>query len=127
MQDIQKGCKCVASHIANLSLVHECLVEEVCRVLFLFLFVVFFLITLAILCFLLLHCGARDVESHFHQLIRACCSLATAIFGTSCRLSFGICSRECKLHRHFVLSSKVGIRDLGVWNLEGGSVLNVEG
>lgn len=130
VKNIQEGSKRIAGHVADLRLVHECLVEEVGGVLFLHLFLVFLLTigTFGALCLLLLHCCARNVESHFNELIGSCSGLAAPVLCAASRLAIAvrISAREGKLHRHLVLSGQVGIGDFGVGDLEGGSVLDVE-
>lgn len=130
MKNIQEGSKRVAGHVADLGLVHECLVEEVGGVLLLHLFLVFLLTVgaLGALCLFLLHCCARNVEPHFNELIGSRSGLAAPILCATSRLAIAvrISAREGKLHRHLVLSSQVGIGDFGVRDFEGGSVLNVE-
>lgn len=125
MQNIQEGRECVTSHITDLSLIHECLIKEVCGIL-LFSLLVFF-VTLGILCLLLLHGGSGDVESHFDQLIRTSSGLATTVLCASSWL-FTICIScgQRKLHGHLVLSSKVGVGDFGVGDFKCRSVLYVE-
>lgn len=125
MQDIQEGRECITSHVTNLSLVHQCFVKEVCSVLLLNLLI--FFVALGILCLLLLHGGSGDVESHFDQFIGARSGLATAVLCASCWLfTIRICCGQRKLHGHLVLSSKVGVGDFGVGDLECRSVLHVE-
>lgn len=129
VKDIQKGSKGITRDISNLSLVHQSLVEEVCGVLLLNLFLTLFLVTLGAFRLFFLHGQARDVETHLNQLIRTRRGLATPVLRASRRLPVGAVCLSCgerKLHRHFVLSGQVGVGNFGVGDLEGGSVLHVE-
>lgn len=129
VKNIQECSKGITGHISNLGLVHEGLVEEVCGILLLDLFLVLFLIPFSALRLLLLHGCTRDVEAHLDQLIGPGGSLAASVLRASCRLSIDtIClsCRERKLYRHLILASKVGVGYFGVRNLESGSVLDVE-
>lgn len=147
MEDVQEGGKRIACHIANLSLVHESLIEKIGRVLFLdfFLFLLSFLVLafalilhlafffLIIAVFLLgalvlLHCHSRDVKSHLDQLVRARSGLLAAVLCAARLLAGSIClTIKGKLHGNFILSGKIGIQNLGIRKLEGRSVLDVEG
>lgn len=130
VKDIQECSKGIAGHIANLSLVHEGLIEEICSILLLSsFFLVLFLVTLGAFRLFLLHGCARDVEAHLNQFIGTRSGLAASILRASCRLSIGtirLSRGERKLHRHLILSSQVGVGDFGVGDLEGGSVLDIE-
>lgn len=131
MKNVQERSKGIPRHITDLGLVHERLVEEVGSILLLHLFLVVLLTLSALgtLSLLLLHCCAGNVEPHFDELIGSRCGLTTPVFCAASRLAIGtvLSSRERKLHRHLVLSSQVGIGDFGVGDLEGGSVLHIEG
>lgn len=129
MKNIQKGRKCITRHIPNLGLVHQSLVEEVCRILLLHLFLIFLLVALA-LALLLLHGRTRDVEAHLDQLVGTRSCLPTTVLGASSGLSVGavrLVCRKRKFNRHFVLACKVGVGDLGVGDFESGAVLDTEG
>lgn len=129
VKNVQKGRKCIARHVSNLGLVHQSLVEEVCRILLLHLFLIFLLVALA-LALLLLHGRTRDVEAHLDQLVGTRSGLPTTVLGTSSGLSIGtvrLVCRERKFHRHFVLACKVGVGDFGVGDFESGAVLDTEG
>lgn len=135
MEDIQEGSKRVASHITNLSLVHKRLIEQVGCVLLLDLLLLLFFFSLLLTLFtilfldslLLLH-RTRDIKPHLNQLIRARSSLLATVL-CAARLatrSIWLIIPKRKLDGDFVLSGKVRIRDFGVGDLEGRSVLHVE-
>lgn len=129
MKNIQKGRKCITSHVSNLGLVHQSFIEEVCRILLLHLFLIFLLVAFT-LTFLLLHGRARDVKAHLDQLVGTRSSLPTTVLGTSSGISVRttrLVCRKRKLNRHFVLARKVGVGDLGVGDFESGTVLDTEG
>lgn len=132
MKDIQKRSKGITGHVADLSLVHKRLVEEIRRILLLHFFLVLFpfAFPLGVFCLLLLHGRAGDVEPHFDKLIRARRGLSSPVLCAPCRLSVGsvrLGRGKGKLHRHLILSSQVGIGDFGVGHFESGSVLDIEG
>lgn len=141
MEDVQESGKRIACHITNLSLVHEGLIEEIGRVLFLdFLFLslillilhLFFLFLILAVCLLgalvLLHCHSRDVKSHLDQLVRAGSGFPAAVLCATRLVADSIClTIKGKLHGNFILSGKVGIQNFGIRKLEGRSVLDVEG
>lgn len=146
MEDVQERGKRIACHITNLSLVHESLIEEIGRVLFLdfFLFLSFLVFALALIlhlfflflifavCLLgalvLLHCHSRDVKPHLDKLVRARTGLPATVLCATRLVAGSIClTIKGKLHGNFILSGKIGIQNLGVRKLEGRSVLDVEG
>lgn len=127
MQHIQKGSKGISRHVSNLGFVHQCLVEEVCGVLLLSLFLIVLLVP--VLGLLLLYRCAGDVEPHFDQLVGARSGLSSAVLSASRRLTtraIGFGRRERKLHCHFIFSCQVGVRDLRIGDFKGRSVLDIE-
>jgi hypothetical protein len=128
VENVQECSKGIAGHFTDLGLVHQGLVEEVGSILLLRIFLIF-LLAFGTLRLLLLHGSSWNVEAHFHKFISSRSSLATPVLCAASRLGIAvpIGGRERELHRDLVLSSQIGIRDFGVRDLEGGSVLHVKG
>lgn len=131
MKDIQERSKGITSHITNLGLVHERLIEEISCVLLLNFLIPFLLLVILLApllnAFIRLHRGPRNVETHLNQLVRASRSLLAAVLGTPIRLTVGTVRLvQRKLHGDFILARQVGIGDLGVGKLERGTVEHVE-
>lgn len=126
MQDVQERSKCVSCDLSDLRLVHQCLVENVGRVLLL-VFAVRHLFTVL----LLLFSGrcARNVEAHLNQLIHRSARFSSS---RSCAAQMAVrssifpISRKRKFHRDLVLASQVGVGYLGVRNFERRLIANVE-
>lgn len=119
MQDVLEGSHGVACSVPNIGLVQQSLVEELCSLYFL---VVGIAAGVLALCLLLCR-GAWHVQSHLDELIHACSGFA-AFFRVA--VDF-LAIVGGKLDGDLVAAGKVGIRDLGVGYLKGGSVLDVEG
>lgn len=131
MQHVQKRGKCVSCNFSNFSLVQERFVEQICCVLFLWLFPVhglFSIFAFTLLCF---DRSPGNIEPHLDKFVSASTSLSTPILRAALGLS--ICAIGCtvgwkrELYSDFILSSQVRIGDLGVGDFECGTVLHVEG
>jgi len=114
MQDIEEGSKGVTSHVSNLCLVHEGLVEQVGGILFLNLLVLSInTLFITILVFLLLRDSAGNVKSHLHKLISSCGSFPASILGRTLQVT--ICSvwyrlgAQIELDSYLILASKVRV------------------
>ena len=135
MQHIQESGKRIASHIANLRLLHEHLVEEVRGILLLaaLLFLLPLLplgLVLAVLllnALLRLHHRTGDVKSHLDQLVRPGGRLPAPVFRAARRLTLGfVLGGEGELDGDLVLTRQIRVGDLGVRDFERGAVLDVE-
>lgn len=121
MEDIQEAGDGVASRLPNLGLLDKSVVEERDSVLL-------FLVTAPRLAplGLLPRCGARNVEPHLGHLVPPGRSLPALAW---CRAILAVCFStiaDGELDGDLVATSKVGVRDLRVGDLEGGPVLHVE-
>jgi len=122
MENIQKGGDRVTSRLANLRLLNKSVVEKGYGVLLLLIGV-----TSSLAAFGFLPRGrARNVKPHLNKLILASRSFLSL---SSCSiLSVGLAAfANGKLDSDLIATSKVGIRYLGVRDLERRSVLYVEG
>jgi hypothetical protein len=131
VENIQERGKRIASNLANFSLVHESLVEQVRSVLLLPSAVSVFRArdVFAVLCLFLLGGDAGNVETHLDELVsRPGRFLASKLGASKVSICAGIAiGREREVDGDLVLSGKVGVGDFGVRDLEGGTVGDVEG
>lgn len=136
MKHIQESGKRITSHVSNLSLLHQHLIEQISSVLLLalrlFLLLPFFTLRLLLAILLLytllrLHHRTGDIEPHLDQLIRPRRRLAPSILRAPGRLRLRlVLGRQRELNRDLVLPRQVGVRDLGVGDFERGAILHVE-
>lgn len=119
MQNVLEGSHGVACSVPNIGLVQQRLVEELCSLYFLIVGITAGVLALC----LLLGRGAWHIQSHLDELVYACGGFA-AFFRVA--VDF-LAIVGGKLDSNLVAAGKVGIRDLGVGYLKGGSVLNIKG
>ncbi len=128
MQNVGKRSIAVAGNLANLSLLHQRVVEEICRILLLF-GVLLARHVLAILLLLPLRRSAGNVEAHLDELIARASGLLPPRSGAS-EMAVGArvlsVRRQRELYGHLVLSGQVRVRYLRVGDLESGATLDVE-
>lgn len=131
VEDIEESGQRITSNFTNFSLLHESIVEEIGGVLLFFVILGILSVARSVLslqCLLL--CGRPwDVKSHLDQLVLS----STSLLATSPRpAQSSIGARIISIHRQgefdgdLVLARKIGIRYLGVGDLEGRTVLHVE-
>lgn len=116
----------VAGRLPNLGLLHEGIVEQRHRVLLFFIGAAASLVAVNVL----LCGGARDVEAHLNKLVRA----GPGLFARTARaaqMAIGagvvVVGGERKLHGDLVAAGQVRIGNFRVRDLEGGTILHVEG
>ena len=128
MEDVEECRNSIASHLANLGLVHEGIVKQRCGILLLFAAA---RVTASILSIgLLLGRHAGDVEAHLDELIPPTASLLPLAPGTTeVAIRAGVLGvdRQRHLDSDLIAPSQVGVANLRVRDLECGSILDVEG
>jgi len=120
MEHIHEGGDGIASGLANLCLLDEGVVEKRDCILFLFVRVAACVFSLG----LLPRGCPGDVEPHLRQLILSCDG-SPALGGAVCAVCRAILV-DGELDGDFVSAGKVGVGDLGIRNLEGRAILDVE-
>lgn len=118
----------IASRLADFGLFHEGLVKERHGVLFL---LAAFCVAGGLLAIdLLLGDRSGHVETHLDELVLTSCGLFPR-FPSAAQCAVGACivdiGRQGELHGNLVATCQICVGDFGVGNLEGGSVLHVEG
>lgn len=127
MQNLEEGGDSIASHLSNLGLLNEGLVEERRRILLLLAST-----TIAVAVFPAVLDGrhARDVEAHLHELIpSSTCLLALPPCAAQVAVGAGVAAvlRQRHLYSNLVPTRQVRVPNLRVRQLKGGLVLHAEG
>jgi hypothetical protein len=126
MENVEECCDGIASHLANLGLVHEGIVKQRSGVLLL----LTARITTSIFTIgVLLRRYARNVEAHLDQLISAGASLLSLAPGaTKVAICAGIVGVDGQSHfdSNLIATSQVGVANLRIRDLESRAILDVE-
>lgn len=129
MQDVQESGEGVSGNLANLGLVHECLVEQIRSILFLAVTIFSTRRILAVLLGLLLGGYAWNIEAHLDQLVSCACRLLASELGPSkVPVRAGVTvSGKREVYSDLVLASQVGVGDLGIGHFKCWAVCDIEG